>query len=94
MMYIHFCKHCTRIHILNGHKTECPRCSEKLTELKVSYMEYINLDLTQRDLLIEKCKDENQLSQISTIYRMYKYSKAYKSLHNSEASGCSTDEIQ
>ena len=32
MMYIHYCKYCRRIHILNGHKVYCPACSGQLKE--------------------------------------------------------------
>lgn len=64
--------------MLNGHKTKCPRCCEPLTELTVTYMDYINTDTAGRELLVQKCMDESQLAEISTVYRMYKYSKAYK----------------
>lgn len=58
MMYIHYCKYCRRIHILNGHKVYCPACSGKLTELGISYMKYVNLSKTERGQLKEKCADE------------------------------------
>ena len=32
MMYLHFCKNCSRIHMLNGHKMSCPKCSTPLKE--------------------------------------------------------------
>ena len=58
MMYIHYCKYCRRIHILNGHKLYCPACSGKLSELNISYMKYVNLTREERHALKEKCADE------------------------------------
>lgn len=51
MMYIHYCPSCERIHMLNGHKALCPTCEQKLTELRISYMEYIELDAEERHKL-------------------------------------------
>ena len=67
MMYIHYCKYCRRIHILNGHKVYCPACSGKLTELGISYMKYVNLSKTERGQLKEKCADEKGLKEHHTI---------------------------
>ena len=39
MMYIHYCKNCNRIYMLNGHKLICPRCTEPLAELRISYLD-------------------------------------------------------
>lgn len=80
MMYVHFCKLCKRIHILNGHKMSCPKCSHPLTELQISYLEYISLDPTQREHFINLCSNQEALHKISTTYRMYKYSKWYRNL--------------
>ena len=80
MMYIHYCKYCRRIHILNGHKVYCPACSGKLTELGISYMKYVNLSKTERGLLKEKCADEKGLKELSVEYRMHRYSKWFKNL--------------
>lgn len=80
MMYIHYCKYCRRIHILNGHKVYCPACSGKLTELGISYMKYVNLSKTERGLLKEKCADEKSLKELSVEYRMHRYSKWFKNL--------------
>ncbi len=79
MMYIHYCKYCRRIHILNGHKVYCPACSGKLTEL-YSYMKYVNLSKTERGQLKEKCADEKGLKELSVEYRMHRYSKWFKNL--------------
>lgn len=59
MMYIHYCQACHRIHMLNGHKTSCPTCDQQLKELKISYMEYIELGLEERNRL----KDRLQAQQ-------------------------------
>ena len=87
MMYIHYCKYCRRIHILNGHKVYCPACSGKLTELGISYMKYVNLSKTERGQLKEKCVDEKGLKELSVEYRMHRYSKWFKNL---PAAGAST----
>lgn len=57
MMYIHYCQNCYRIHMLNGHKTLCPGCQQKLTELSLSYMDYISLSPNDRKALLEKLRD-------------------------------------
>ena len=56
MMYIHYCRYCRRIHILNGHKAYCPACSGKLTELDISYLKYVNLSRQDRRALKEKMR--------------------------------------
>ena len=82
MMYMHYCKRCHRIHMLNGHKRSCPNCSESITELKVPYMEYVSMNREKRENLLARLADEAQLQDLSTTYRMYKYSKWYKELHS------------
>ncbi|MBR2037150.1 MAG: hypothetical protein IKK03_02990 [Lachnospiraceae bacterium] len=62
MMYIHYCQACHRIHILNGHKSICPTCERRLMELKISYMEYIELGLEERNQLKNKLKNPNHLT--------------------------------
>lgn len=74
MMYMHYCQNCQRIFMLNGHKMICPRCTEPLTELKLSYLDYIHLDQKQRDALLDACADKERLENLKTTYRMYKYS--------------------
>ena len=69
MMYIHYCRYCRRIHILNGHKAYCPACSGKLTELDISYLKYVNLSRQDRRALKEKCADEKTLRELSVKYR-------------------------
>lgn len=78
MMYIHFCKNCNRLHILNGHKQICPACDGPLSELKMPYTDYFHMSLEDRNILIKKCQDEMTLKSLSTTYRMFKYSKWYK----------------
>ncbi len=80
MMYMHYCKPCNRIFMLNGHKLICPKCTHSLTELQISYLDYVNLDAQGRENLINACANEDKLSQLKTTYRMYKYSKWYKEL--------------
>ena len=67
--------------MLNGHKRSCPNCNESITELKISYMDYAAMDREQRNLFLSRLADDVQLQDLSTTYRMYKYSKWYKELH-------------
>lgn len=80
MMYMHYCKQCHRVFMLNGHKMICPKCTAPLTELRISYLDYVNLDIQQREAFQRACADEEQLSKLRTTYRMYKYSKWYREL--------------
>ena len=80
MMYMHYCKRCHRVYMLNGHKQFCPKCRETFTELKLTYMDYVSMDERSRILFNNCCADEEQLRKLSTTYRMYKYSKWYKDL--------------
>ena len=82
MMYLHFCKNCNRIHILNGHKMTCPKCNNTIKELQIPYLDYIALNASERKVLIESCQNEIYLNKISTTYRMYKYSKWYRDSQN------------
>ena len=79
MMYLHFCKNCNHIYMLNGHKQSCPKCQLPLTELQMSYLDYTGLNSQERRLFLEQCQNEDTLKELSTIYRMYKYNKWYKS---------------
>lgn len=78
MMYIHYCAACNRIHMLNGHKQHCPRCEQQLAELKIDYLTYASYDDEKRSELLLACAKPEQLEQLKTTYRMYKYSKWYK----------------
>lgn len=76
MMYIHYCKYCQRIHILNGHKKYCPRCCGHLTELTVSYTKYVNMDKQHRHALRTKCADPAALALLTAPPRKtYEYAK-------------------
>lgn len=77
-MYVHFCKNCSRFHLLNGHKLTCPSCKGPLCEMRMSYMDYVNLSAGEREKLAAECRDEEHLKKLSTTYRMYKYSKWYR----------------
>ncbi len=80
MMYMHYCKQCNHVFMLNGHKMICPKCADPLTELRISYLDYVNLDACQREELKTSCANEEQLSKLRVTYRMYKYSKWYREL--------------
>lgn len=80
MMYMHYCKDCHHIHILNGHKTACPKCGNPLTELRISYSEYAHMNIDNRKQLLAQCQDAAALVKLQTTYRMHKYSKWYKKM--------------
>ena len=77
-MYMHYCKRCQRVHMLNGHKQFCPKCRGTISELKISFLDYVSMNQTQRTAFYACCADDEQLKRLSTTYRMYKYSKWYK----------------
>lgn len=56
MMYIHYCKTCMRLHILNGHKSLCPACQTLLNELKLPYLSYVEMDNNAREQLLTTLK--------------------------------------
>lgn len=80
MMYMHYCKCCCHVFMLNGHKMVCPKCVNPLTELRISYLDYVKLNKEERESFRDACADEGQLGKMKTTYRMYKYSKWYKEL--------------
>lgn len=85
-MYLHYCKRCQRIHMLNGHKMFCPKCDSKLTELRISYLDFVEMDRKEREYLRRNCQNDAILSTMTNNYRMYKYSKWYKELTSAESS--------
>ena len=85
MIYMHYCRSCQHIFMLNGHKMICPKCTAPLTELRISYLDYVNLTLRERKELCNSCADENQLRKMKATYRMYKYSKWYRELQAENA---------
>lgn len=64
MLYLHFCPKCNRIHILSGHRKQCPACDNCITELSVSYKTYIEYNTRQRMLLLEECAKPYTLSEL------------------------------
>lgn len=60
MMYIHYCRHCDRIHMLSGHKTDCPACGKALSERTLSFLEYESMSAEERLLYQENCRLEEQ----------------------------------
>ncbi|MCI9204774.1 MAG: hypothetical protein HFI98_09465 [Lachnospiraceae bacterium] len=58
----------------------CPKCTDPLTELQISYLDYVELDMSEREAFKNACADDAQLGRLKTTYRMYKYSKWYKEL--------------
>jgi len=76
--------------MLNGHKVFCPRCNTELSELRIPYMDYVNLDKPARQALVNRCADPHQLQHLRTTYRMFKYSKWYheKQLHIKNDHAC------
>lgn len=82
MMYMHYCKRCQKVHMLNGHKMSCPRCETPLVELQLSYLDYTDMSKEERQTFTARLKDPERLTKLCTTYRMYKYSKWYKELSN------------
>lgn len=93
MMYIHYCPACPKIHMLNGHKQKCPRCEGNLVELKIDYITYTNMDINERALLEEKCAIPQELEKLKTTYRMFKYSKWYKEMQQTQDENASESTI-
>ena len=92
MMYVHFCNTCRRIHMLNGHKMTCPKCNQPLTELQLSYLEYISFSQAERKQFLDLCSNQDSLHKISTTYRMYKYSKWYRNLQIINHNPCQNEQ--
>ena len=82
MMYLHFCKNCSQIFILNGHQQECIKCGELLTELKLSYMDYTNYSREQRAALINRLQNPEELKRSKKNYRFSKHTKRYQEWAN------------
>lgn len=80
MLYMHYCKCCNRVFMLNGHRMICPRCAEPLTELKISYLDYVQLNVQEREEFRDACADEEKLKKLRRRYRMHKYCQWYKDL--------------
>lgn len=61
MLYIHYCKKCDHVHMLNGHKKKCPKCSLPLKELPISFIQFTNLSEDERFFYITRLKTEGKL---------------------------------
>lgn len=61
MLYIHYCKKCDRVHMLNGHKKKCPKCSMPLKELPISFLQYTALDESERFFYLSRLKGEGKI---------------------------------
>lgn len=68
MLYLHFCSLCNRIHILSGHRTQCPACDNELAELSVPYEKYIKYNPDERKTLLIQCTDSHALNNLRTAY--------------------------
>lgn len=66
MLYLHFCQCCERIHILSGHRKQCPACDSLLTELSVPYEHYIHLNRDERMNLQHQCNNTQSLNELKT----------------------------
>ena len=82
MMYMHYCSNCRRLHMLNGHKIICPSCEAKLTELKLPYLVYADMNSDQRQELLNRLQTQDGLNELATTYKMLKYSKWFREQNN------------
>lgn len=78
MIYIHFCKKCEAVFMLNGHQLGCPRCDSSLFELKISFDDYINLLPAEREDLRSKLTNSDYLLKHKRHYRFAKHTMRYK----------------
>ena len=59
MLYIHYCHSCDTLRMLSGHKSLCPACGYKLSELKISYEQYTTLSVKQRNQLLQRVRSKS-----------------------------------
>lgn len=78
MIYMHFCKNCNFLHMLSGHRTTCPGCGKPLAELKVNYLDYYQMNGKERQDLISRCNNPEELQHLTFVYKKHKFSKWYK----------------
>ena len=50
MIYIHYCHHCSRFHMLNGHKSECPICGQNTVEAPIAFTDFAKLSEKEREI--------------------------------------------
>ena len=84
MMYMHYCPTCRRVFMLNGHHIVCPKCDEVVSELKLSFIDYVKMDMEERVVFKVHCDNELALNRLRTTYRMHKYSKWYREANSDE----------
>jgi len=70
--------------MLNGHHIMCPKCTGVISELKISFIDYVKMDIDERELFKVSCENEYNLSTLRTTYRMHKYSKWYREMLDEE----------
>lgn len=68
MLYLHFCSLCSRIHILSGHRIQCPACDNRLSELSIPYEKYIKYNPSEREALLKECSNPHSLNKIELSY--------------------------
>lgn len=80
MLYMHYCSHCQRLHILNGHKKFCPGCENNLTELKLSCMDYVKMDENARFNLLAILNTPEGLNNHSSHTKQSNPSKPFSEI--------------
>jgi hypothetical protein len=70
--------------MLNGHHLTCPKCADVVSELKISYLDYVKLDMDERTVFKINCECEYHLNMLRTTYRMHKYSKWYRDMQKEQ----------
>ena len=50
MIYIHYCNHCSKFHMLNGHKSTCPICGHNMAEAKIAFIDFTKLTEKEREI--------------------------------------------
>lgn len=78
MIYMHYCKKCDFLHMLSGHRTHCPGCSNELAELKITYLDYYGMKPEERESLAQRCRQPELLEEMTFHYKKHKFSKWYK----------------
>ncbi|HOO79385.1 MAG TPA: hypothetical protein PLZ77_01330 [Lachnospiraceae bacterium] len=78
MIYMHYCSKCKFLHMLSGHRTDCPGCGGTITELKIKYSDYLDMNLKEREDFLKKCQSPDSLQEITYVYKKHKFSKWYK----------------
>ena len=56
MLYLHYCRRCDVIRMLNGHKPACPACGQPLHELRTAFVQYTSLSEPERSKLLAQVR--------------------------------------